>query len=167
MPVRTDEEVREALEAQANDNQHAGELLDILRWSLSGNAGQKRARLILAVRRGRRSAGGFDSKCGESLECSVLFVKVIHVEVRFIVRPRASGNDLASPGSEFSDEEQSSSSESEDDEHSSSGMLSAGVVSVVTHAVVHDLEKSGRAREHSVFLDTSKKTAFHRFTRPR
>ena len=33
MPVRTDEEVREALEAQADDNQHAGELLDILRWS--------------------------------------------------------------------------------------------------------------------------------------
>ena len=47
MPVRTDEEVREALEAQANDNQHAGELLDILRWSLSGNAGQKRAHLDL------------------------------------------------------------------------------------------------------------------------
>ena len=46
MPVRTDEEVREALEAQADDNQQAGELLDILRWSTSGNAAQKRARLL-------------------------------------------------------------------------------------------------------------------------
>ena len=46
MPVRTDEEVREALEAQADDNQHAGELLDILRWSPAGNAAQKRARLL-------------------------------------------------------------------------------------------------------------------------
>ena len=46
MPVRTDEEVREALEAQAHDNANAGELLDILRWSPSGNAAQKRARLL-------------------------------------------------------------------------------------------------------------------------
>ena len=46
MPVRTDEEVREALEAQAHDNANAGELLDILRWSSSGNAAQKRARLL-------------------------------------------------------------------------------------------------------------------------
>ena len=31
---------------------------------------------------------------------------------------------------------------------------------LLTHAVVHDLEKSGRAREHSVFLDTSTKKTF-------
>ena len=46
MPVRTDEEVREALTAQANENTQANELLDILRWSSTGNAAQKRARLL-------------------------------------------------------------------------------------------------------------------------
>eukprot|EP01043_Picozoa_sp_COSAG02_P124360 COSAG02_NODE_61420_length_268_cov_1.218935_1_plen_40_part_01 len=38
MLVRTDEEVRAALSAQANENQQARELLDILRWSSTGNA---------------------------------------------------------------------------------------------------------------------------------
>ena len=71
------------------------------------------------------------------------------------------GDDLQSSGSESSDDEFSGeSSESEEEVHPSSGMPSAGVISVVTHAVVHDLEKSGRAREHSVFLDTSKKKTF-------
>ena len=62
MPVRTDEEVRAALEAQANDNQHAGELLDILRWSLSGNPAQKRARLLsfLEGPASRRHVGWLD-----------------------------------------------------------------------------------------------------------
>jgi hypothetical protein len=62
MPVRTDEEVREALEAQADDNANAGELLDILRWSSSGNAAQKRARLLsfLDGPASRRRAGWLD-----------------------------------------------------------------------------------------------------------
>ena len=62
MPVRTDEEVREALEAQAHDNANAGELLDILRWSSSGNAAQKRARLLsfLDGPASRRRAGWLD-----------------------------------------------------------------------------------------------------------
>ena len=56
MPVRTDEEVREALTAQANENAQASELLDILRWSSTGNAAQKRARLLsLTLKRKSKS----------------------------------------------------------------------------------------------------------------
>ena len=53
MPERDEAEVREALEAQASDNDTASELLAILRWSSAGNAAQKRARLASFVQFGQ------------------------------------------------------------------------------------------------------------------
>eukprot|EP01044_Picomonas_judraskeda_P036691 COSAG03_NODE_16311_length_405_cov_1.732026_1_plen_54_part_01 len=46
MPLRDEDEVRAALLEQAGDNDGATQLLNILRWSLAGNAAAKRARLL-------------------------------------------------------------------------------------------------------------------------
>ena len=46
MPLRDEDEVRAALLEQADDNDGATQLLNILRWSLAGNAAAKRARLL-------------------------------------------------------------------------------------------------------------------------